>query len=75
MREKAKLGNFGIHYARREDAELAVDKLAYLREAKLDEIAFEEITPDAKSNWLNQSNSDFRRGYYPCEPGNQVRQN
>ena len=59
VREKAKLGNCSIHYARREDAELAVDKLAYLREANLDEIAFDGITPDAKNNWLNQSNSDF----------------
>ena len=59
VREKAKLGNCGIHYARREDAELAVDKLAYLRNANFDEIAFESITPDAKNNWLNQSNSDF----------------
>ena len=33
VREKAKLGNFGIHYTRREDAELAVNKLAYLRDA------------------------------------------
>ena len=61
VREKAKLGNIGIHYARREDAELAVDKLAYLRETELDEIPFEDITPDEKSNWLNQSNSDFAK--------------
>ena len=61
VREKSKLGECGIHYALREDAELAVDKLAYLREAKLDEIAFEKITPDGKNNWLNQSNSDFER--------------
>ena len=31
VREKSRLGNFGFHYARREDAELAVDKLGYLR--------------------------------------------
>ena len=61
IREKAKLGNVGIHYTRREDAELAVDKLAYLRDAELDEIAFEDITADTKNNWLNQSNSDFAR--------------
>ncbi len=61
VRDKSKLGNCGIHYANREDAELARDKLAYLRDAKLDEIAFENITPDTKGNWLNQSNSDFDR--------------
>ncbi len=59
VRDKSKLGQCGIHYARREDAEIAKDKLAYLRGAKLDEIVFEEITPDSKDNWLNQSNSDF----------------
>ena len=59
VREKAKLGDCGIHYARREDAELATDKLAYLRDAKLADIAFDSIAPDAKGNWLNQSNSDF----------------
>ena len=59
VRDKSKLGKCSIHYTRREDAELAYDKLAYLREAKLDEIAFEDITPDSKSNWLNQSSSDF----------------
>ena len=59
VREKSRLGECNIHYASREDAELAVDKLAYLRDVKLGEIAFEEITPDEKNNWLNQSDSDF----------------
>ena len=59
VREKSKLGQCGIHYAVREDAELATDKLTYLRDATLDSIAFEEITPDAKSYWLDQSDSGF----------------
>ncbi len=59
VREKARLGGCGIHYARREDAELAIDKLAYLRTADLDGIAFENVTPDAKSYWLDQSDSGF----------------
>ena len=59
VREKARLGQCGIHYARREDDELAIDKLAYLREAELDEIEFEDITPDEKHNWLNQSQQRF----------------
>ncbi len=50
-----------ISYALREDSELATDKLAYLRQACLDDIPFENITPDQKNNWLNQSNSDFNR--------------
>ena len=59
VRETARLGGCGIHYASREDAELAVEKLEYLRGASLKDIAFEPITPDDKSNWLNQSGSDF----------------
>ena len=59
VRDKSRLGECGIHYARREDAELATDKLAYLREAMLDEIDFEDVTPDKRNDWLNQSDSDF----------------
>ena len=61
VRDKSRLGQCEIHYARREDTELARDKLAYLAEANLGGIAFESITPDAKSNWLNQSNTDFEQ--------------
>ncbi len=59
VRDKARLGECNIHYASREDAEVARDKLAYLRVANLESVPFENITPDAKSNWLNQSDSDF----------------
>ena len=59
VRDKSKLGECSIHYAHREDAETAKDKLTYLRGAKLDEIEFAGITPDRNNNWLNQSNSDF----------------
>ena len=59
VRDKARLGQCNIHYAKREDAELAKDKLAYLREAKLDETDFASITPDKRNEWLNQSNSNF----------------
>ena len=59
VREKAKLGSCSIHYARREDEELAADKLAFLHNVKIEGIGFDPIVPDAKSNWLNQSTSDF----------------
>ena len=59
VRQKARLGDCGIHYARREDAELAIDKLAYLSTATIDGIEFDRITPDAKAYWLDQSDSDF----------------
>ena len=61
VREKAKLGQCGIHYAVREDAELAKDKLGYLKEATVDGIDFRDITPDKRNEWLNQSNSDFEQ--------------
>ena len=61
VREKAKLGGCGIHYTRRDDDELAVDKLAYLSKALLDDIEFEMVTPDNRNDWLNQSSSDFEQ--------------
>ena len=61
VRKNASLGNFGIHYTRRDDAELAVEKLAYLRKTDLNQIAFDDVSPDSKYNWLNQSNPDFAK--------------
>ena len=60
VREKVHEGKCNVHYTRREDSELASDTLAYLHEATLTEISFQSIAPDARNNWLNQSNSDFR---------------
>ena len=59
VRETSRLGECKIHYASREDAEVAKDKLAYLGKTGLESVLFESITPDAKDNWLNQSNSNF----------------
>ena len=59
VREKVKLGQCGIHYSRREDAELATETLAYLRGADPDAVEFSSITPDVKSYWLDQSDSGF----------------
>ena len=59
VREKAKLGQCEIHYAVREDAELAKDKLIFLQEATVSGINFDGITPDKRNEWLNQSDSDF----------------
>ena len=61
VREKSRLGACGIHYARREDFELARDKLSYLRDSRLDAVTFEDVTPDKRNDWLNQSNSDFEK--------------
>ena len=37
------------------------DKVDYVKGASLTTLGFDEITPDSKSNWLNQSNSNFER--------------
>ena len=61
VRDQARVGECNIHYARREDAELASEKLAYLRNTPLEDIGFASIVPDAKSYWLDQSNSGFEQ--------------
>ena len=61
VRDKARLGECNIQYARREDEEIARDKLAFLKEADLGSLTFEGIAPDVKNNWLNKSNSNFER--------------
>ena len=59
VRDSSHIGECSINYTRREDAELAIDKLAYLRETKLDSIGFEKVTLDKNNNWIDQSTSDF----------------
>ena len=59
VRNASYSGTCRIHYSEREDAEIAFDKLAYLREARFSEIAFNGISPDAKNYWLGQSDTDF----------------
>ena len=59
VRDSSKIGECSIRYASRDDAELAIDKLSYLREAKLDEIAFGSVLPDARNNWFNQSKTNL----------------
>ena len=59
VRQQANLEECNIYYARRDDSELAIDKLSFLGNAEIDDIAFDLIEPDEHCNWLNQSNSDF----------------
>ena len=40
VRDKSRLGECNIHYARREDAEVARDKLAYLKGTGLESVPF-----------------------------------
>lgn len=48
-----------IFYARRPEMETAEEKLSFLSSTPLRDISFEEVKPDRKHNWLNQTNNDF----------------
>jgi predicted helicase len=48
-----------IFYARRPEFETAEAKLAFLSTTGPQDIAFEEIRPDNKHNWIKQANNDF----------------
>ena len=61
VRESSSNDQCKIHYARREDEEVARDKLAYLHGAALEHLDFDDITPDERNGWLNQSTPDFQR--------------
>ena len=48
-----------IHYAGRPDLETAADKLTFLHETKFKAVDFDRIKPDAKGNWLGQTDNDW----------------
>jgi len=48
-----------IYYTRRPELETAEEKREFLSSAKIRELAFDEIRPDAKSNWLKLTTNDF----------------
>ena len=48
-----------IHYYTLADKQSGADKLSELRRLNLDAVTFADIVPDAKYNWLNQSNAGF----------------
>ena len=60
VRRKESSG-FRVFYNAIGDYVRAGDKIVYIKDKPFDELAFYEITPDAKNNWLNQSNSDFEQ--------------
>lgn len=48
-----------IRYVRRPQMETAEEKLEFLADAKIETLSFEEITPSAKSDWMNISDNNF----------------
>ncbi|WP_204248441.1 type ISP restriction/modification enzyme [Hymenobacter sp. PAMC 26628] len=49
-----------IHYASRPPIEVATDKLTFLHETKFKNVDFDRIKPDAKGNWLGQTDNDWK---------------
>ena len=52
-------GGFKLYYNVVDDYAKSPDKVDYIKNRTLDTVPFKDITPDSKSNWFNQSNSDF----------------
>jgi predicted helicase len=48
-----------VHYVRRPEMETADDKLSWLAHARLSGLPLETLHPDAKANWINQTDNDF----------------
>jgi len=59
MIRRAKQKGCRIFYARRPEMETGEEKLSFLSSTDLHEIAFEEVRPDPKNNWINLTNNDF----------------
>jgi predicted helicase len=48
-----------IQYYRLAEEELAINKLQFLNDSYIQDLAFDTIHPDANNNWINQSDNDF----------------
>ncbi|MEJ7701729.1 MAG: hypothetical protein WKF71_19105 [Pyrinomonadaceae bacterium] len=48
-----------IHYIELDDFWRKEKKLEWIRENPISTIAFERIEPDAKNNWINQTDNDW----------------
>jgi predicted helicase len=59
MVKRAKQKGCRIFYARRPEMETAAEKLSFLQNARIGDMAFEEVVPDAKHNWINLTSNDF----------------
>ncbi len=59
VRESARQGDGEIHYFTLDDELSGPAKLDELRKSSVADIAFDDIDPDRKHNWLNRGNPDF----------------
>ena len=53
--------NFRAYYSAVDDYAKSRTKVEYIKHKILDDFDFNQIAPDEKANWLNQSNSDFEK--------------
>ena len=53
------LGGFKVFYNAVDDYVRSPGKVEYVKNASLAELGFDEIMPDAKGNWISQSNTNF----------------
>ena len=53
------LGGFKVFYNAVDDYVRSPGKVEYVKNASLAELGFDEIMPDAKGNWIRQSNTNF----------------
>ncbi len=56
---RAKRQGCRIFYYRRPEMETASEKLEVISETRIDSLTFNEVQPDSKQNWINQTNNDF----------------
>ena len=61
VRHSDNQGTGNVHYLALDDAHSGPEKLAELSSLDMGSIPFQDIKPDSKNNWLNQSNPDFER--------------
>ena len=59
MVKRAKTKGCHIYYARRPEMATGEEKLAFLSDARIQSVKFEEIKPDKKANWLHLTDNDF----------------
>jgi predicted helicase len=59
VRRKDSTGQCRIFYARRPEMDTKEDKLEFLNSAQLSSLEMEQVRPDAKANWINQTDNDF----------------
>ncbi len=57
--KNAKKTGFKIFYNEIDDYVKSFEKKEYLRHNKISDIAFDKITPDAKHNWIKQTDNDW----------------